>query len=239
MDDMPVATLRPGTPAVFYYVHADQLNAPRMVTRPSDNKIAWRWDADPFGTSVPNENPQSLGAFKYNLRYPGQIFDSESSINYNYARDYDSSTGRYIESDPIGLDGGINPYRYAVANPISFSDRSGLIDPYKYLPRPTIPPSNGNVLPGYTPQDGVCSLGGGRLQNDYNNNPCFLSCCKAHDNCYKNFQCNWSSWLGNIAGWPFPTNGQCQKCNHNVEECIKSNAGRDGGSSCKSCVASK
>jgi RHS repeat-associated protein len=127
LEDTPVATLRPGTPAVIYYVHADQLSAPRMVTRPSDNKIAWRWDTDAFGTSTPNENPQSLGTFKFNPRFPGQIFDSETSISYNYLRNYDSQIGRYEESDPIGLKGGINTYGYAATNPISNFDPDGLL----------------------------------------------------------------------------------------------------------------
>ncbi len=127
LEDTPVATIRPGSPAVIYYVHADQLNAPRMATRPSDNKIAWRWDTDPFGTSTPNQNPQSLGTFVYNQRFPGQMFDSETSINYNYLRDYDSQVGRYIESDPIGLAGGINTYIYTLDNPIVLTDSLGLL----------------------------------------------------------------------------------------------------------------
>jgi len=128
LEDTPVATIRPGTPAIVYYVHADQLNAPRMVTRPSDNKIAWRWDTDPFGTSAPNENPQSLGTFKYNQRFPGQMFDSETSINYNYFRDYDAVVGRYVESDPVGLKGGVNTYSYAKSGPSMRIDPTGLYD---------------------------------------------------------------------------------------------------------------
>ena len=89
MGDTPVATIRPsGSTVAVYYVHADHLNAPRLVTQPSTNKIAWRWDTDPFGTVAPNQNPQSLGTFVYNLRYPGQYYDSETGLNYNYYRDY-------------------------------------------------------------------------------------------------------------------------------------------------------
>jgi RHS repeat-associated protein len=113
LEDLPVALIRPVAPTGWevFYVHADHLGTPRMITRPADNAIVWRWDnAEPFGNSQPDENPSGLGAFAYNLRFPGQYFDSETGTHYNYARDYDTAIGRYIQSDPIGLEGGINTY---------------------------------------------------------------------------------------------------------------------------------
>jgi RHS repeat-associated protein len=127
MDDTPVATLRPnGTSISVYYVQADQLNAPRSVSRTSDHRPVWRWDPDPFGTAAPNQNPYGFGTFIYNLRFPGQYYMSESGLFYNYFRDYDPQTGRYIESDPIGLTGGLNTYSYVSANPMSRIDSLGL-----------------------------------------------------------------------------------------------------------------
>jgi RHS repeat-associated protein len=127
MGDTPVATIQPsGSSVAVYYIHADHLNAPRMITRSSDNTILWRWDTDPFGTAAPNQNPSGVGTFVYNVRYPGQYFDAETGLNYNYYRDLDPQTGRYVESDPIGLYGGINTYAYAASRPTSNVDARGL-----------------------------------------------------------------------------------------------------------------
>ena len=94
------------------------LDTPRKVTRPSDNKLRWRWDPKPFGDSSPNQNPEALGMFTYDLRYPGQIYQSETGLYYNYFRDYDPAVGRYIESDPIGLDAGMKTYAYVRGDPL-------------------------------------------------------------------------------------------------------------------------
>ena len=109
---------------IVYYVHADHLNTPRLVTDTANN-IRWRWDSDPFGTTPPNENPSGLGMFEYNLRFPGQQYDAVVGLHYNYFRDYDPAIGRYVESDPIGIWGGLNTYAYVSGNPLSLVDRKG------------------------------------------------------------------------------------------------------------------
>ena len=64
------------------------------------------------------------------MRFAGQHYDTETGLNYNYFRDYDPQVGRYIESDPIGLDGGINTYSYGDSDPVSFVDALGLMIDY-------------------------------------------------------------------------------------------------------------
>jgi RHS repeat-associated protein len=107
-----------------YYIHNDHIQTPRVVTDRSSN-LRWTWLAEPFGTTAPNTNPAGLGALTFNLRHPGQFADAESGLFYNYFRDYDSTSGRYVQSDPIGLAGGINTYAYVGGNPLRYIDPNG------------------------------------------------------------------------------------------------------------------
>ncbi|WP_230427212.1 RHS repeat-associated core domain-containing protein [Collimonas humicola] len=140
LGDLPVVVLKQtvagtgssqATTTNVYYVYADHINTPRVITQASDNQMVWRWDnTDPFGLQPPNENPSSLGAFTYNQRFPGQLYDKETNNFYNYHRDYDPSTGRYIESDPIGIRGGqTSTYNYVRGNPVNIVDPNGLRPP--------------------------------------------------------------------------------------------------------------
>jgi RHS repeat-associated protein len=61
-----------------------------------------------------------------NLRFSERYFDEETARHYNYFRDFDPTIGRYIESDPIGLEGGANIYSYVEGAPLSFVDVDGL-----------------------------------------------------------------------------------------------------------------
>ncbi len=100
---MPVAVL---APAGNFYIAPDHLGSPHQITD-ANGVAVWLWRPDPFGNGDP------MGAFPYEFRFPGQFFDQATKLHYNYFRDYDPRTSRYIESDPIGLAGGINTYAYA------------------------------------------------------------------------------------------------------------------------------
>ena len=110
----------------LYYIHVDHLNTPRLVAD-DQQRTVWRWDQrEPFGVNVPDENPSGLGTFDLPLRLPGQYFDRETNLAYNFFRDYDPGLGRYIQSDIVGLKGGTNTYSYALQNPIQYVDILGL-----------------------------------------------------------------------------------------------------------------
>lgn len=138
--DMPVAILQKKH---VYFITTDHLNTPRRITD-AKNKVIWRWHSDPFGTTpatgaplhsddeddeaedAVEEDPDGDGKkFVYNLRFPGQYYDKETGLHYNYFRDYDPGTGRYITSDPIGLLGGLNTYSYVGNNPLRWTDPTG------------------------------------------------------------------------------------------------------------------
>jgi RHS repeat-associated protein len=89
--------------------------------------VIWRAVYDPFGAAIVDEDVDGDGLHVgLNLRFPGQYYDEETKNYYNYFRDYDPATGRYIQSDPIGLKGGINTYAYVLQDPINWVDTDGL-----------------------------------------------------------------------------------------------------------------
>jgi RHS repeat-associated protein len=115
-----------GAATTTYFIEADQIDAPRVV-EDQNQQVVWRWSqGEPFGDSAPDQSLSSGGAMVFNLRFPGQYFDRETNTSYNSHRDYDPTNGRYVQSDPLSLDGGINAYAYVGGNPLSAIDPLGL-----------------------------------------------------------------------------------------------------------------
>jgi len=128
--DLPVGLLTgAGAGQKLHYVEPDALGSPRVVIDPVRNVTVWRWElaGEAFGDTAPVQDPDGDSvAFVFDMRFPGQRYDSATGMNYNYFRDYDPATGRYLESDPIGLSGGIATYVYAESMPNNSMDRLGL-----------------------------------------------------------------------------------------------------------------
>lgn len=98
------------------------MGTPRRGTDAA-GQLVWYWESEAFGEEVVS------GTTTVNLRFPGQYFDQETSLHYNYFRYYDPSTGRFLRSDPIGLRGGLNTYAYVLNSPLKYSEPFGLAIP--------------------------------------------------------------------------------------------------------------
>jgi len=111
-----------GTSPAFaetFFFHNDHLGTPQAVTD-STQQVVWQAEYDPFG-----EVTETVSLVEQNLRFPGQYFDIETRLHYNYFRDYSPAIGRYVESDPIGLGGGLSTYSYALNSPQVYYDPTG------------------------------------------------------------------------------------------------------------------
>ena len=113
----PLALSRSGQ---LYYYHNDHLGTPQKLTDGA-GQVVWSASYRAFG-----EASIGAGYVTQNLRFPGQYYDEESGLHYNYQRYYDPDMGRYLTSDPIGLAGGINTYTYVGNNPLTRIDPTGL-----------------------------------------------------------------------------------------------------------------
>jgi RHS repeat-associated protein len=129
LDDQPLARIDGnGTNSSLYYFHNNHLGAPVRVSN-QVGAVVWSDEYDPFANGPFGQaNPINPGITQ-NLRLPGQYNDEErASTNpqhYNMARYYDPGTGRYWQSDPIELMGGLNTYAYAYSNPVNLIDPDG------------------------------------------------------------------------------------------------------------------
>jgi RHS repeat-associated protein len=103
-----------------YYYHNDHLGTSILMTDENQN-IVWEGEFKPFGEALTVN-----GSVTNNLRFPGQYFDDETELHYNYYRDYNPVVGRYVEADPVGINGDVNIFNYVNGNPIMKIDILGL-----------------------------------------------------------------------------------------------------------------
>jgi RHS repeat-associated protein len=138
MDDLPVGLLANNNQ--LHYIQPDHLGTPRVVIEVARNVPVWTWDVkgEAFGNTAPDQNPdRDANPFVFDMRFPGQRLDAVSGLNYNYFRNYDADSGRYAESDPIGLAGGIGTYVYVESRPIFGFDPFGLVGIFERCPSGT------------------------------------------------------------------------------------------------------
>ena len=105
----------------MYYFVNDHLGTPQKIVD-SAGQVVWAAAYFPFGKA--QVKPEMV---TNNLRFPGQYFDAESGLHYNWHRYYDPDIGRYITADPIGLEGGVNLYTYVENNPVKLVDPPGAL----------------------------------------------------------------------------------------------------------------
>jgi len=176
MDDLPVGLMASNG---LNYVEADALGTPRAVIDPERNVAIWKWDltGEAFGNTAPNQNPDGdANTFVFNMRFPGQRYDAATGLNYNYFRDYDPGGGRYVQSDPIGLKGGISTYAYVVSNPLLWIDKKGLA---------SVTNGNGGSCGGAM---GVTTCDGqGNFETRNCDSTCTSACTQMHENSHSKF----------------------------------------------------
>lgn len=112
------------------YVHIDHLGTPREMSDEA-GKLQWRFQSKVWGKAMPET---AMRGEQQPLRFQGQYFDAETGLHYNRFRYYDPEIGRFISQDPIGLDGGENPYQYA-PNPLGWIDPLGLTRGHNVRPK--------------------------------------------------------------------------------------------------------
>ncbi len=158
------------TSAGYAYYQLDHLGTPQQMVNKTGS-VVWKAKALSFGDTTVTVNTVTN-----NLRFPGQYYDAETQQHYNYFRDYDPNTGRYVQSDPIGLTGGLNTYVYAINNPVLYKDTLGLLYAPQYSGNFKPKPIPGPFGPHCGSGAGATWIPDGSAQR--------TQACKNHDKCW-------------------------------------------------------
>jgi RHS repeat-associated protein len=185
----------------MYYLHNDHLGTPAVVTNQAQ-QVVWKGQMKPFG-----ETKVEIETITNHRRFPGQRFDIESRLYYNYFRDYDPSTGRYIQSDPIGLEGGLNTYVYVAGNPNKWVDPLGLRGLYCSRPLGDYTGQSGPGLHIFT----CVTLPDGSFVCDSQNNP---------DDDSNPFSGN-SQGVSSFSQRDNPDSGVCKEIDDDADRCFE------------------
>ena len=173
LDIMPVSVLDYGydekgklNETKVYSIHTDHLGTPKAITNDKQETV-WQIDLDTFGET---KSIQSKDNFQFNLRFVGQYFDQETGYHYNYHRYYDPKIGRYLTSDPIGLNGGsLNTYAYVDNESWGLVDPSGLLSYNPYTRNFTI--DKGDTLQSIGKEFGISDVELAKLNPQFFANP--------------------------------------------------------------------
>ena len=134
LDDMPLAVIdrASGSPVVLA-IHTGHLDEPLVMTDAAGAKV-WNVWHEPFGAA----SAFGTASAALDLRLPGQMLQLETGgLHQNWMRDYDPSTARYIQPDPLGLAAGQNVYAYVAGDPLNAVDPDGLQGLIRPMPRPS------------------------------------------------------------------------------------------------------
>ena len=105
---------------IYGFIFSDVIGTPHLVTS-YEGGVLWKGVSEAFGAMAVGQRHIDM-----NIRFPGQHFDNENGLHQNFYRDYNPATGRYLQFDPLGLEGGLNGYGYSESNPFIWTDPLGL-----------------------------------------------------------------------------------------------------------------